>query len=142
MYTKLCDKLHTQHVSNNHIDVQVYFYWCLPSQYLQSLQNHEWTKNVVTLDIVCLIHLLIYRECPCPWNFTGYYIDVLFSGHISIICSLLICIFSIRRLGKNCESNLLFDRGWNNNHLVLSTFRENLFDLNHVETLANSTSYY
>ena len=30
-------------------------------------------------------------------------------------------------------------RGWNNNQLVLLTFRYNLFDLNHVKTFASST---
>ena len=56
-----------------------------------------------------------------------------------VTCSLLICISSIRRLGKVCGRNCLFERGWNKDHLVLSILRDNLFDLNHVETLSSST---
>ena len=58
MYTNLCDKLYEQHVSYNDKDVEVYFYWCLPRQYLHSLY-------MAALEIVCLIHILIYRECLC-----------------------------------------------------------------------------
>ena len=50
-----------------------------------------------------------------------------------VIYSLLTLIFSIRRLRKVCWCNWLFKRGWNNNHLILSTFRDNFFDLIHVE---------
>ena len=50
-------------VCDNDKYVQVYFYRCLPWQYLHSLHNYEWTKNIVALEIVCLIHLLIYRKC-------------------------------------------------------------------------------
>ena len=39
VYTDLCDKLHEQHVSDIDKSVQVYFYWCLPRQYLHSLHN-------------------------------------------------------------------------------------------------------
>ena len=64
-YTNLCDNLHQQNASDNNKDVQVYFNSCLPRQYLHSLHSYEWTKNIVDLDIVCLIHPLIYRECLC-----------------------------------------------------------------------------
>ena len=56
-----------------------------------------------------------------------------------VICSLLICIFWIKRLDTAYGSNCLFERWWNNNHLVLSTFRDNWFDINHVETFLSST---
>ena len=56
-----------------------------------------------------------------------------------LTCSLLICISSIRRLGKVCGRNCLFERGSNKDYLVLSTLRDNLFDLNHVETFSSST---
>ena len=49
-----------------------------------------------------------------------------------VICSLLIHIFSIWRLGKASGSNCLFERGWNNNHLIL-------FYLNHFETFSSFT---
>ena len=52
---------------------------------------------------------------------------------------LLICLFSIQSLGKVFESNYLFERERNNNHLVLSTFRDSLFDLKYIETFSCST---
>ena len=43
-----------------------------------------------------------------------------------------------KKVRQVCGSNCLFERGWNKNHLVLSTFRDNLFDLNHIETFSSS----
>ena len=51
VYANLCDKLHDQHVSGNDKDAEVYFYWCLPRQYLHSLHNYESAKYIVALDI-------------------------------------------------------------------------------------------
>ena len=44
-----------------------------------------------------------------------------------------------KKLGKVYGRNCLFERESNKNHLVLSTLRDNLFDLNHVETYSSST---
>ena len=41
VHNDLYGKLHKQHVSDNDKDVQVYFYWCWPRQYLHSLHNCE-----------------------------------------------------------------------------------------------------
>lgn len=57
---------------------------------------------------------------------------------IFVTCPLLICTFSIRRLGNVDGGNFFFERKGNNNNLVLSTFTENLFDLNHVKTFYSS----
>ena len=53
--------------------------------------------------------------------------------------SLLICIFSINRLGKVCGRNFLLEKVWNNDSLLLLTSKDNLLDLNHTETLLSST---
>ena len=37
-----------------------------------------------------------------------------------------------------CERNFLFERTWKNDCLLLSTFKDNLFELNHAETLSSS----
>ena len=81
VYTDLCDKLHEQHIFGNNKDVQVYFYWCLTRQYLHCLHNYEEMKNIVALDIVCLIHLFI-ENAYAFINFTANDIDVLFPGQI------------------------------------------------------------
>ena len=49
--------------------------------------------------------------------------------------SLLVCMFSINRSGQICRGNFLFERRWNDAHLVLPTFKDNLLDLNHAKTL-------
>ena len=67
-------------------------------------------------------------------HFTAYHIDVLFPGQIFINMYIL-----NKKVGKVCGSNCFFERGWNNNHLILSTFGDILFDVNHVETFASST---
>ena len=142
MYSDLCDKLHEQHISDNDKDVQVYFYWCLPRQYLHSLHNYEWTKDIVALDNVCLYSLLLYRKCLCFYKFYCLLYRCVVSRkkfYQWIRLKFLICIFSIRRLGKVCWNNCLFEIGWKNNHLVLLKFRDYLFDFNHVETFSSST---
>ena len=105
-------------------------------------------ENIVALDIVCLIHLLISREwMPMLLEILLLSFMCCFQDKFSsmntpkncVTCSLLICISSIRRLGNVCGRNCLFERWWNKDHLVLSISRDNLFDLNHVETLSSST---
>ena len=79
-------------------------------------------------DLLLTISMCCFQDKFSSMNAPKYFVT----------CSLLICIFSIRRLGKVCGRDFLFERGWNNNYLVLSRFRDNLFDLNHVETFSSS----
>ena len=133
LYTNFCDKWQELYVSENNKDVQVYFRCFLPRQYLH---------------IACLIHLLIYWECLCFCKslllttpmccFQDKFLSMN-SPKSFAACSLLICTFSVRRLGKVCGSNCLFGTGWSNNHLALLTFRDNFSGLNYVMTFSSST---
>ena len=118
-------------------------------------------RNVSVANFVQITipyHILKHKTELFPWNLEQLFLKLLKILLLTIsmccfqdkylsmntpkkfvICTLLIRIFLIARLGKVCGSNCFFEREWNNNHLVLWTFRNNLFDLNHVETFSSST---
>ena len=45
-----------------------------------------------------------------------------------------------KQVRQGLRINIPFERGCKNDHLSLSTFKDNLFDLNSVETLSSSTA--
>ena len=46
-------------------------------------------------------------------------------------------IFNMK-VRQGLKETIFFERGWNKDQLVLSTLRDNLFDLNHVDTFSSS----
>ena len=110
------------------------------------LHSYEWKRDIAVLEIVYLYISWFIEKTYAFLKFAANYITAMFPGKILgniypknfVTFSLLMRIFSITMLGKACGRNFLFERGWNNDHLVSRRFKDNFFDLKQDETLWSS----
>lgn len=121
------------HVSGNNKDVQVCFCRCFPGKYLHRLHNNWWSRKTTLSDIVCFVHLFFITNAYAFRNFTASFINVmwcfqekfssLYTPKYFVTFSVMMCTFSINKLGKVCGRNFLFVRGWNNEKMTYKLYQ-------------------